>query len=415
MAGALSRLARRLAQRFDIPAYHGTRAPTIEGDLLRPGEGTPDRMLGPHFAADPRLADAFTVGEYARDPSAFGYPEGLTAESRYGKFALQPGGNTVPVWLRGPFKHFEGDSQWGPLRDEVTNEINRLPDEFIEWYTRSRGTDPSAPEELLRRYERGDPLLIDNRYQPMTEERVRQLEFLGVDPSRSAARLKYEDPEMPKGLLPVYGYESPADIIRDHDAYMFSNLRGMSRAVDAYRRRLADEGFSGVSYVNESPNEARDANPLSFIVTDPSAVRSWFARFGDEDVARPGLGYASGGLAKAASFISPTLGRVYDESVEFGKEFPGHNTDGAGDAARHAYAASRLAREYGPGRARAMGALYELLSLGADRRSTRMDEYNNEAGIGMAELEDAAARERIREMINRNQLETMPAGTGGGY
>ena len=52
-----------------------------------------------------------------------------------------------------------------------------------------------------------------------------------------------------------------------------------------------------------------------------------------EDVARPGLGYASGGLAKAASFISPTLGRVYDESVAFGKEFPGHNTDGAGDAA----------------------------------------------------------------------------------
>lgn len=62
-----------------------------------------------------------------------------------------------------------------------------------------------------------------------------------------------------------------------------------------------------------------------------------------------------------------------------------------------------------------MGGLYEMLSLGADRRSTRMDEYNNEAGIGLAELEDAAARAKIREMIERNQLETLPAGAGGGY
>jgi hypothetical protein len=30
-------------------------------------------------------------------------------------------------------------------------------------------------------------------------------------------------------------------------------------------------------------------------------------------------------------------------------------------------------------------------------------------------MEDAAARDKIREMIERGQLETLPAGSGGGY
>ena len=411
MAGALSRIARRIAQGFTRPAYHGTRSAEILDDVLKPGEGTADRMLGPHFAADPRMTDAFTVGDYAIDPSAWSPQPGLTSESGS---ALHPGGNVLPVWLRGEFKRVEGDSQWGPLRSEILEQVS--PDDFIEWYMRSRRTGREAPEELIRRYERGDPLLVNSRFEPLPLERVAQLIPEGIDPTREYARLRFQDPEMPRGMLPIYGYESPAKMIEDYDAYMVSNIPGRERAARAYAGKLGREGFSGIEYINQSPGETRGvADPRAYIVTDPSAVRSWFAEFDPDKSGRAGLGFAAGGLARAASYFSPDLGRIYEESVEFGREFPRANEDGPGDAARHAYAASRLARRYGPGRARLMGGLYEMLSLGADRRSTRMDEYNNEAGIGLAELEDAAARARIREMIERNQLETLPAGSGGGY
>ena len=411
MAGALSRIARRIAQGFTRPAYHGTRSTEILGDVLRPGESTSDRMLGPHFAADPRMTDAFTIGEYAIDPSVFSPQPGLTSESGS---ALRPGGNVLPMWLRGEFKRVEGDSQWGPLRSEILEQVS--PDDFIEWYMRSRGTGREAPEELIRRYERGDPLLINARYQPLPLERVAQLVPEGIDPTREYARLRFRDPDMPHGMLPIYGYESPAKLIEDYDAYMFSNIPGVERAARAHANKLGREGFSGIEYINQSPSEAKlGIDPRAYIVTDPSAVRSWFAEFDPDKSGRAGLGFAAGGLAKAASYFSPDLGRIYEESVEFGREFPRVSEDGPGDAARHAYAASRLARRYGPDRARLMGGLYEMLSLGADRRSTRMDDYNNEVGIGLAELEDAAARARIREMIERNQLETLPAGAGGGY
>lgn len=197
----------------------------------------------------------------------------------------------------------------------------------------------------------------------------------------------------------------------------------MAGALSRIARRIA-QGFTRPAYHGTRSAEILDdvlkpgggtADPRAYIITDPSAVRSWFAEFDPDKSGRAGLGFAAGGLARAASYFSPDLGRIYEESVEFGREFPRASEDGPGDAARHAYAASRLARRYGPDRARLMGGLYEMLSLGADRRSTRMDEYNNEAGIGLAELEDAAARARIREMIERNQLETLPAGAGGGY
>lgn len=409
MAGALSRIARRIAQGFTRPAYHGTRSTEVIDDVLKPGEATPDRMLGPHFAADPRMTDAFTVDSYAVDPSAWSPQPGLTNERGS---AVHPGGNVLPVWLRGEFKRVPGDSQWGPLRSMVLDEVS--PDDFIEWYVKNRQTDRAAPEELIRRYERGDPLLINAHYQPLPLEQVAKLIPEGIDASRSNARLRFRDPDF--DMFKYYGYENPARIIEDYDAYMFSHFPGMERATRSFADRLGREGFSGIEYINESPNElvgVRD--PRAYILTDPSAVRSWFADFDPDKSGRAGLGFASGGLARAASYLMPDASRIYEESVEFGRQFPRASEDGPGDAARHAYAASRLARRYGPGTTRLMGGLYEMLSLGADRRSTRMDEYNNEAGIRLAGMEDAAARDKIREMIERGQLETLPAGSGGGY
>jgi hypothetical protein len=41
-----------------------------------------------------------------------------------------------------------------------------------------------------------------------------------------------------------------------------------------------------------------------------------------------------------------------------------------------------------------------MVSLGADRRTTRMDQFNNETGRTLANLEDEAARRKIEEMID---------------
>lgn len=130
-------------------------------------------------------------------------------------------------------------------------------------------------------------------------------------------------------------------------------------------------------------------------------------------LALAGMGYspdvqaASGGLAKLAGLVSPGLGRIYDDSVAFGKRFPRASEDGPGDAARHAYAASRVAREYGPTTAQILGWLNEAAGIGSDRRAVRMDDFNNAAGLSMADLEDEAVRQRIADMIQSGQLKWM--------
>mgnify|MGYP000895005134 CR=1 FL=1 len=143
-------------------------------------------------------------------------------------------------------------------------------------------------------------------------------------------------------------------------------------------------------------NSMRFTPPGPTVAMGPSGALSSLNNFNAAPIQR---NYASGGLAKLVSYMSPDLGQIYNESVEFGKKFPGASEDGMGDAARHAYAASRIARKYGPTTAQLLGNLYEMTSLGADRRSTRMDEFNNETGISLADLEDAAVRQRIGEML----------------
>lgn len=130
-------------------------------------------------------------------------------------------------------------------------------------------------------------------------------------------------------------------------------------------------------------------------------------------LALAGIGYApqadaaSGGLSKLAGLISPRLGAIQEEATAFGKQFPRHSDDGPGDAARHAYASSRVAREYGPNAAKFLGWLNEAAGIGADRRAVRMDDANNAAGLSLADLDDLAARKRIEEMIRLRQLQWM--------
>lgn len=115
-----------------------------------------------------------------------------------------------------------------------------------------------------------------------------------------------------------------------------------------------------------------------------------------------------GPLVKLASLIMPASGRIYNDSVEFGKQFPRHNAEGPGDAARHAYASARMAKEYGPMIAKLMGGLHEVTTLGQDRRSEAMDEYNNRVGYGLADLDEESLREAILGLLNEGGLKTLP-------
>lgn len=117
-----------------------------------------------------------------------------------------------------------------------------------------------------------------------------------------------------------------------------------------------------------------------------------------------------GPLVKLASMLMPTAGRIYNDSVDFGKQFPRHNQDGPGDAARHTYASARMAKEYGPTVAKMMGGLHELTSFGQDRRSEAMDDYNNKVGIDLANLDDDTLKEVIMGMLSEGGLKTLPKG-----
>lgn len=117
-----------------------------------------------------------------------------------------------------------------------------------------------------------------------------------------------------------------------------------------------------------------------------------------------------GPLVKIASTVSPGLGNIYKDALSFGQSLPRHNDNGPGDAARHAYAMARVAREYGPNAAKALGTLYEMTSLMQDRRSQAMDEYNNAVGLGMAGIPEDQLRDEILGALNEGRLRTLRKG-----
>lgn len=118
-----------------------------------------------------------------------------------------------------------------------------------------------------------------------------------------------------------------------------------------------------------------------------------------------------GPLVRLASILMPESGRIYNESLEFGKKFPRHNDEGEGDAARHAYASALMAKRYGPTVAKLMGDMNEVLSLGQDRRSQEMDEYNNDVGYKLSDLNDEELRETIIGLLNEGSLKVRNKGS----
>lgn len=298
----MGRLPLKAAQRgFHTRAYHGTMAPSLEGDVLRgdlSSHTTFDRMLGPHVALDPRVTDAFTVGEYAKNTNppwvSTGDPRYLWAEDRYGaRNMINEGGNVIPVALRGQYKKVKGDSQWGELRDQILEGIGSDEDVFSRWFSNIRQVPLEEASRVYRAFGRGDPVVLGNGDRLMdlgTLERLAKPDY-AIAPHRFRAK---DDPFKTE----LAGYDTPGQIMANYDAYGYGLAPKERRdLVQRYRDRLRREGFSGVQYENQSTNELGPGyDPTTFIVSDPDAIRSLFARF-ERDGA--GLGRKAGGLALA--------------------------------------------------------------------------------------------------------------------
>ena len=252
-----SRMARAQEMGLTTDAYHATQSdfPAFKN----PDESYMlDRMLGTHFAADPRASSNLlehettgkTMGEGARIiPTRL--PDGakfLTVEQKPHSWA----GN---VENRKPWQAIEGDQ--GVIERMVMNEAYKQ--------------DP----EMLARY------LVDARAVPEK------------DAGGFARRLIAGETVTLPVDGPVNGLDS---FVKNHGGKPY-NAADRKRAVELAQNLWTEQGYSGLKYTNTSPMETMGiSDATSYIVFDPKNIRSRFAKFdpAKKDSAR--IDFAAGGF-----------------------------------------------------------------------------------------------------------------------
>jgi hypothetical protein len=210
--------------------YHGTSSEFSE--FRGSASGPLDRMLGPHFAADPEVSNAFTSRGYAKDgwreiPRSYAGDEhhGLlesTDPSEAG-YAIKPGGRTLPVYLdmKNPLVIAEGK---GFDQNAIAREVGR--DVF------------KRRPDLFRRF----------------------VESLGIDPKSDRGKDMLSDVD--KAVEDYIPNPSDTDLRRD-----------------MVREFVKNSGYDGIIYKNTSPTETKFNNEpvadrTSYIVFKPEQVKS---------------------------------------------------------------------------------------------------------------------------------------------
>lgn len=115
---------------------------------------------------------------------------------------------------------------------------------------------------------------------------------------------------------------------------------------------------------------------------------------------------AGGALMKLAGMIDPRLRKANDDAISFGQQFSRHNSEGPGDAIRHAYMAAKVADLYGPEWATRLGDLYELFGS-ENRLAQEMDRANNQYGSQLLNYPDDTLREELIAALNSGKLKTL--------
>ena len=214
-------------------AFHGTTKSFEKFLPGNPGEFMLDRALGPHFAADPEIANSFTLERVnGRDIGA------------------KEGGRIIPVVLPSDDKFITADQpryDWAKDKD--------IPPEK-EWSVRT--TDQNVIEKMVAMEGfKKDPALLE-----------RYLEQARAIPADKAPGIAADLVAGKKVNLEG----------RDQDLNRFVNNYGgrpyndadRARIIDLAKQSWMDQGKAGIKYINTSPMENATAkNPTSYIVFDP--------------------------------------------------------------------------------------------------------------------------------------------------
>jgi len=208
--------------------YHGTLSPKWFASKLPEESFTMlDRMIGPHFAKDPKVANKFAEGLYRTNPSHL-YDE-MGNPSIWGKPQIPQGGNVRRAFIPDELytvpqpKYTSGNLMSGKLMSDqyaIGSDIARKvfperKDLFINWFTRARNSTEKVAEDVWNKIKHGESVMI--------------------------------------GDTP---YNNVGDIVAEYDAglHMLSeNLR--PGVVQHYKDIMRKQGYKGIKYQNTSPQE----------------------------------------------------------------------------------------------------------------------------------------------------------------
>lgn len=263
------------------PAYHGTLAPDFETFRgLEDDLGIAiDRSLGPHFALDQRITDAFsTVQADVATHDKLMYRDPDDPDQLYDR-PFEPGGRVVPVYLsvQKPYvlpqeaktdtgQTYVGHDEWA-LRDDamrVALEVEEHPEIFAQWHNAVKaGTRPGAYSELVR----GATVFRDltpamglpseELYARLRRgEEIGEAEYAGARGEQGTMfrfkSIKESDPES------YQRYYSGVVPLMQNIGFSYGLAAGMGKDVTRiYRGWLERQGYDAVVYQNTSPMETR--------------------------------------------------------------------------------------------------------------------------------------------------------------
>jgi hypothetical protein len=257
-----SRMARAREMGLGTDAYHATQSDFTS--FKSPDDNFMlDRMLGTHFAVDPRasnnLLEHGTTGKTMGDGARV-IPARLPDDAKFLTVEQKPLSWAGNVENRKPWQAIESDQ--GVIERMVMSEAYRK--------------DP----KMLARY------LVEARAVPEK------------DAGGFARRLIAGETIS----LPVDGPVNGIDaFLRDIGGKPY-NAADRKRAVELAQESWANQGYSGLKYTNTSPMETKGiSDATSYIVFDPKNIRSRFAKFdpakaGSADILA-GLGVVGAGAA----------------------------------------------------------------------------------------------------------------------
>lgn len=223
-----------------LPVFHGSVVDNIEqfGNNNSPSNSDVSRMLGAHFAVDPRVANTFTQNEY--------------------KDNYRPGGTMYPVYLsiQKP-RTIEQDQKYGiasdthALEKDMANVVfAERPDMFKDWMLSVHSANrydipPEKQADLLDAY-------VEHVYTHLKAgQPVPEFQGLkGTDYTRSV----YDGPG-PTGFAQFVG-NIGLNSFTDYSRAFNHKL------VEEYKAILQRQGYDGLRYIDTAPMEVGGTVPL---------------------------------------------------------------------------------------------------------------------------------------------------------